>query len=87
MEGSQSQMCHKVTIPSIEILAQMWFAYPIHETLTTQRGKPILEETRLDKIFLNMETLLTKLKYYELPTEHSQRYTNVFSHVTGRMWS
>jgi hypothetical protein len=45
VEGSQGRARHKVPIPSIEIVAQMWFGYPIHEAMAIQRGKPILKET------------------------------------------
>jgi hypothetical protein len=31
MEDSQSRTCHNVAIPSIKIVAQMWFGHLIHE--------------------------------------------------------
>ena len=66
MEGSQSQTCHKVAIPSIQIVVQMWHGYPIHEAMTIQQGKSILKETWLDEGFFNMGTLLTKIEEFRI---------------------
>lgn len=48
MENSQRRTCHNIAIPTIEIVAQLWYGYPVHEATANQRGLPILKEIRLD---------------------------------------
>lgn len=69
MKGSQSHTCHKLAIPSIKIVVQMWYGYHIQDAMATQRGKSILKETPLDE-FLTMGHHSPKLKNSKLSTEH-----------------
>ena len=87
MEGSLSHTHHKIAIPSIETIAQMWYRYPIHEAMAIQQGKPILKEILSNEELLYLGTPLTKIEEFRILCEHSQRYINIFTHMRGRMRS
>ena len=87
MQGSQSQTHHKVVIHNIKIVAQMCNEYPIREAMAIQRRKRIWNETWSDVEFLNLEHNSLKMKNFELSTEHSQGFINVFTHMRRQMWS
>ena len=52
--------------------------YPIHEAMTIQRGKPILNETRLNVEFFNLETPLTKIEEFRIPCRAFPRVYQTF---------
>ena len=78
MGGSRSHMRHKIAIPNIKIVTQMWYEHPIHEALTIQQGKPIFKETRSNEEFVNMGTPLTEIE--EFRTLH-QAIMRVHQHI------
>jgi hypothetical protein len=46
----------KEAIPSIDIVAQMWLGFPIHEAVATQRGTEIIREHRTTDNFARIGT-------------------------------
>ena len=46
----------KKSIPSIDIVAQMWLGFPIHEAVASQRGKEIIHEHRTNEEFAQIGT-------------------------------